>query len=305
MATITYSIEEDIIAALMIKVPLILVEGRDDIKIYEKICSEIGKKANIQAIEVIAGVEGCDHVINAINSIEVMISQNPNIRHFVLGIVDRDSRYYRQTLPDSECVFVLKYYSIESHFITNTHLNHLLRFTTCYPKNQNKKSLKFLNEQFSLDFRYLYYASLDALKNACIDGYSGVFGYSTKTGIVLNDVRKRAQIELIKGELDIFAQSLGLEYSFETLLKICKGKWLLAYFSKQFHKYLPAFQEMCRDNKIDQCQFCKKGILNKCLYKPNASYQTSTIEEIIKNHTDHENFSYLKERLDLLGKESA
>jgi hypothetical protein len=120
-------IDELFIEAIMTEVPCVLVEGIDDIEIYSQLSEQLEVKPEVYAIETVKGFTvGCEQVIKAINRLDELPPCEHAIVDHMLGIIDKDVREFRNQLPQSEAILVLKYYSIESHFISSTVIEQLL-----------------------------------------------------------------------------------------------------------------------------------------------------------------------------------
>ena len=112
--------------------PLIVVEGKDDIQFYDTICERIDREFKITAVENINGyTEGCDKVIDLTSDIQSTLIEQPNLQRLYLGVIDKDVRDYRDTEHFSTIngylnLFILNYYSYESHYITRENIKKII-----------------------------------------------------------------------------------------------------------------------------------------------------------------------------------
>ncbi len=303
-----YDIDELVSTAYTTERPLILVEGADDIQIYDKIS---GQKYIIKAIETVPDYnEGNKSVIDAITYLQEKINNKPKLKKYILGIIDRDARYYRNEIPELECLFVLKYYSIESHFVTQTNLEKVLfEVTNIHSELLNKTLFDFIENDIEKTYKRLYYFSLEALKNACISSYQGIIGYERDNdgkkvtkGRILKDDQLFKKINKKQNELNIFAGSLNLSYNKDVIKSISKGKWLLYIYSHFILKKIKLLQSSCKEKKINQCQYCKIQKYDNCLYKlKNKNIQSDYVETILLNKQDEKELQYLYDRFSELG----
>ena len=275
-----YEADELLAVAKMEGCPVIIVEGNDDISIYENILSLINKECDVFASENlknisnrifsmlnelnwvdenvfigsgmnmklkdfqyqykkfnknIKGKEGCNGVINALKEIEY-VAKGSDYSNDILGIIDRDARLYRNEIETNlKGLFILKYYSIESHFIHQNVIATTIDFITL-------KSKKSLNIQISSNIyntiigniSTYYYLSLDCLKNACDINYTSCFSYSPdsiNSHIKHQDYQTKLQTVMTrKNQLDEFASDFSLNNSIDNMLLIMKGKWILDLF---------------------------------------------------------------------------
>jgi len=299
-----HDIEEIVIEALMCGEPSVIVEGLDDIKFYDNVINKIGYHANVQAIETIEGYgEGCGAVIQAIKDIQQLLERDKRLELYILGIIDRDARYYRSEVPNLKSLFVLKYYSYESHLVTKSTIRKQIALMTKVNNDMiTEDTIEKLFSDFQEGLHQLYYFSLEALKTSCDANYVGCVTYSMKAGNVCgyNAIDYLwQQIGAKVTELDRFANDFGIG---KTDFKyIIKGKWLLFAWcdfiirkSKQFHS--------CCGDTIPECQMCKSGKNDKCLWKIEGNFQVNQIKNYLCSYDviDLNELDYLCQRLRLL-----
>jgi len=273
-----FDLIETFTSAILCGELLVIVEGKDDRKIYKRLAEQIGVDVQVRPVEEFANCgPGCTSVVEAIRSLQFKLAEREDNIKFVLGIIDRDIRPFRNELPTHlKGLFVTKYYSIETYFATRPNLSRLINeFTYTVSTDLDEVILDFVEALFNQSLVDLYYISLEALKQACVPGYSAVVGYSDKVGDVFKEVSKYlsgggkgytlSQIEPKKSELDIFASSFNL--SVEDIKYITKGKWYLYFFADCALQQIKHLSEKCSRAEIRQCQSCKAGKEQNCYFK--------------------------------------
>ncbi len=292
-----YEISEILGQSIMTKTPTIIVEGVDDVKIYDSIVSSINAEHFVLPIECVDGYsEGNEHVIDAMNFIREMPASRYDYRDFIIGIIDKDVRDFRNEIPDNELIFPLKVYSIESHFVNKENILSLLKEITRITRDLALPELEniIVDDIFS-NFEDLFILSLDALKGATNQDYQSIFSYSYNDGRVIN----QRDIQLVlarKSELLEFASSLGIEYSLDSLKLISKGKWLIFLYCHHLERAIKNLPALCGAQKIHQCRVCESDI-HKCLYKTKDGFTSRTIKSIVMNDINLSELQYIKSRL--------
>ena len=278
-----YSIEETVIAALMSHEPVVIVEGQDDIKFYSNIAMKCECNLSVQAVEMIEGYsEGCDAVINAIEDVQALITADSRLAKSVLGIIDRDARYYMHTIPELNNLLVLKYYSYESHLLTRKSIGKLLGIMTKANRELlTDEAIDFVKRDFENSLNELYYFSLEALKSKCRDDYEACITYGNDPGNILAHGAKEYYWGMIiskKEELDIFADEMGI--TLNDIRKIAKGKWYLFCWCEYIIQASKTMYTLC-GNSLPQCMFCKIGNTDKCLWRKDSTFQIPNIKSIL------------------------
>jgi hypothetical protein len=302
---LAFDLDEVITSAIMSSTPAIIVEGKDDVKFYQMLASEIDKEIEVYAVENFEDFgQGCNSVIDAITYLQYKINEKPENVNYVLGIIDRDARFFRNEIPTGlKGLFILKYYSYESHFITRNNLIKLISFlTNIGVSNIPHNIISYIEEPVKSNLNELYYVSLEALKNACELQYKGEIGYSAKPGKVSNETSRRRLLRGIlkkKDELDTFAKELNITP--DDLLFISKGKWVLHTFCESALKKIKELEQACSNGIIDKCQFCKTGNFKKCLWRVNFNCQIDAATQILLNWIDIDEVRYIIDKLGQLG----
>jgi hypothetical protein len=299
-----HDIEEIVIEAIMCDEPTIIVEGIDDIKFYDNVSKLINIDLNIQAIETIQGyTEGCENVKQAIEDLQDFISHDIRAEKFILGIIDRDARYYRGEIPNLKGLFVLNYYSYESHLVTlNTIHRQICYMTKVSHKMIDATVLEYIYEEFIKGLNKLYYISLEALKTSCNSEYHGVVSYGNEAGNILgygaidyiwNQISPKID------ELNLFAKEFNICQ--DDLKYIAKGKWLLFYWCDYITRSVKNLYNLCGE-KFPTCPYCLIGKKEKCLWKPEGNFQIPHIKNYLcsKEVIDLDEISYICDRFRLL-----
>jgi hypothetical protein len=275
-------LEETVVAAFMCNQPVILVEGQDDIKFYDNIATLKELSVEVQAIETIDGYsEGCDQVCNAMNNVIPLIEKDNRLKKYVMGIIDRDVRQYLNTVPTNDNLLVLKYYSYETHLITDTTIKSLLEQLTNIPGSLiTTDVVDWIKKDFESQTEELFYFSLEALKKRYDNTYQADISYSLNGGAVIGNAKKYRWklIEQKKDDLDQFAKINSITKN--DLKYIAKGKWLLATWCDYLNKKSKTLHSAC-GKQIPQCSYCRVGQADKCLWKPSSSFQVVEIESLL------------------------
>lgn len=277
-----HDLEETVIAAFMCDLPVVIVEGQDDIKFYADIAQLNSLHIEVRAIETVDGyTEGCEQVCNAMTAAQNMIDSDPRMKKYVIGIIDRDVRQYLNTVPIKDNLLVLKYYSYETHLITDETIRKLIEQLTKVPGSMvTQDVLEYLKCEFDMEAHKLYYFSLEALKKMCEPLYQSDIAYGIDGGAVIGRGKEYrwGLIEPKKGDLDQFA--LAHSISIDDLKYIAKGKWFLSYWCDIIYRETKEMNLLC-GIKVPMCKYCEVGMHNKCLWKSRGSFQISTIESLL------------------------
>ena len=299
MGEMEFSLEEIYIQSIMTKIATVIVEGVDDVPVYDEICNQLIKKYDVIAVENIDDFsEGSAGVIEAMDKIlEIPPSQHLP-KNYILGIIDKDVRDYRSEVPQNDLVFMLNQYSMESHFVSEEAVsgitNRAIKATSNL-KGEELNQFIFNKVKESIDELYLY--SLEALKGATDSNYDSVFTYSYKYGR-MNDPVIKEQMELKKHSLIQYGNSIGLVQCVDSLKKVAKGKWLLSFFCEQLEIVFQNLPEDCGNSNIEKCQFCLNEALNKCQYKLKEGISNVTIKGFALEEVGISELDYVRDKLD-------
>ncbi|CAB3682423.1 Uncharacterised protein [Achromobacter spanius] len=301
MTGMFYEVDEILNESIMTGVPSVIVEGIDDINIYIDLATHLPFNLEVYAVEHIEGFgQGCDQVINAINALEALPETALGVHAHVLGIVDKDVRDFRGEIPASSSLLVLKYYSIESHFISKSVIENLLRLCTkaSRPMITDEIVAQIMSE-IDLKLLDLYYHSLEALRNAIQKNYPAAFAYSYTPGRLKDPIAKE-MINSKKHELDQFANSLNLGRTIDAVKSIARGKWLIDVFSEELVGCIKRLQGLCKEERIRSCSSCVTTAYEKCLYRIKEGIQPNTVRSLALTHAIGEEFDYIIERMSQL-----
>lgn len=302
MGCLTYEIDEILNEAVMTGVPSVIVEGVDDICIY----SEIAKKnipfpVEVYAVEHVSGFgQGCEEVLRAISEIEGIHSSKHKASDHVLGVIDKDVRDFRGELPVSEAVLTLRHYSIESHFVSKTIVQHTLTLCTRSSHDMVTDELcEFIMSEIEKRLLNLYYFSLEALKKAIVRDYDAAFSYSFGYGR-LKDQNAQKLIAAKKQELDAFAATHKIDESISVIKRIASGKWLIEVFSEELVACINDLQGLCKESAINSCRSCLNSAFEKCLYKMRDGINKNTIKSLAFSNVTGPEFDYIAQRISSL-----
>lgn len=277
-----YDLEETIIAGLMCNKPVVIVEGQDDIKFYDNIATLNDLNVDICAVETIEGYsEGCEQVINAMTQAESLIHNDDSLKMYIMGIIDRDVRQYLNNVPEMENLLVLKYYSYETHLITDSTIKSIVeQLTRASGSMITQNVVDYLKEEFNIQSDQLYYFSLEALKKRCEPDYQADIEYGCEGGAVIGG-SKNYKWGLIRHKMDDLDQFAVLHnISKDDLRYIAKGKWFLTYWCDYLRKKAKELKLVC-GIKIPKCKYCESGQSEKCLWRISSSFQVHEIESLL------------------------
>jgi hypothetical protein len=293
-----YEIDEILNEAIITGVPALIVEGIDDISIYDNLASKVPFEYEIYAIENIEGFgEGCDQVILAVKELNTLESSIHALADHMLGIIDKDVRDFRQEIPQIEPILVLNHYSIESHFVSKAIVKQIL--TICSKANRElitEELCDLIMDEIEIKLLDLYYFSLEALKNSLEPEYSSIFSYSNTYGRMKDQVIRQS-LNSKKSDLDVFALQNNLSPCLDTLKSISKGKWLIDIFANELLDTINNLPEKCRQSLISNCKSCITGTFHKCLYRINDGFTNKSIKSLALSNTNSDEFDYIVERI--------
>lgn len=295
-----YRINEVLLNAQELGEKVILVEGVDDVQLYENLFHNEGYIVlaieNVETITSESGEcyqPGCHGVKIAIEDITSHEDGNTDlIGSNMLGIIDKDVSDYRGEVVESDIVVNLRHYAIENHFIEPQTVYLLL-------KNYSK-SAKLIDEELAdkifsdilVDMEILYLITLDSLKGALDSDYQAIFGYSSPDACYKNESKLNSLLER-KDELEEFSNAQGLSYGIDLLKNTTKGKWALQAFCEFLPSHVSRLVEKCKNNQIKQCQFCATGKHHHCLYRLNDGVNNKTLKSNVYNFYSIDSLKYI------------
>lgn len=295
-----YEMDEIVNMAIMTKTPHIIVEGVNDVCVYEAIADSTNINMEVYCIQMIAGYAGGnDGVAEAIEYCYTLPLGGRDVKDYILGIVDRDARFYRHEIPSLPALLILQYYSIESHFASKAAIEPIVRRVTRISTNDELSVDRIFND-IEDGISDLYYFSLDALKNAVDLSYLSVVAFSDKPGRRM-DSKTIADLQHRKRDLDDFAKVYGLENSLESLKQFSKGKWVLAAYSEGLHREISGLVEKCKSGAIAQCRMCRFDVNAPCLFKAEDGFTKKTIYSLLLKEVRVPEIDYIRDRMTLVG----
>lgn len=296
-----YNIYELLNSAIMSGIPVLLVEGKDDVHIYDSISKKISKEVTTYSIENIAGYsEGCTSLLECVKKIQPQLLYKENSKYF-LGIIDRDARYFRDEIPNNiSSLLVLNCYSIENHFITPYNVKRLLSDITYLPQELiDNELIQTLEKEYKSKEPELFAIALEALKFSCEKNYNSIVKYSMKAGQISNNFDTYIKKIDKKSEL-LHNFCLNFDIKTTNIKQVIKGKWHLHFYYSYILKHIKNLPQYCRSGVIKKCKNCASGINNKCLYSLRVNYQIGQICELVKNHIDSTEFEYIIKNINKL-----
>jgi hypothetical protein len=122
-----YDLFDMVSASIMNNEPLVIVEGKDDYAIYQTIANSINPNVQVYQVNEFENYEqGCTGVIKCMEILQPKFGERTDNINKILGIIDRDVRYFRGEMPDLIGLFITKHYSIETYFATHENLRKLI-----------------------------------------------------------------------------------------------------------------------------------------------------------------------------------
>ena len=289
---------------------LIIVENNNDRRFYINMIDKFFKDTTsfyVRSISIFKnGTGGCGAIIKAIEEIQENLEKFPIFKNIFRGIIDRDSFYYiapkeliekRNNLSG---LFVLRYYSYESHLFTEKNITKLL----CYITNLTNEEIDDNTSHFLLKtiedkiLHLLYYVGLECLRNAREKNYVAKFCYSdSETNIYpYSKLQNEVLNKLDKKYLDELAINLGIHYDKETVKKIVKGKHILYVLVKEFLFQIQNIQNQCNEAEtICRCLSNCDHIV--CKWKSTARYETEHLCDMLKSYIDEVEVDYIAKEL--------
>ena len=294
-----YEVGEILNQAIMTDTISLIVEGLDDVQIYEKIARDVGKDIAVFPIGCIEEYSfGCGHVELAMDEILLFPEGEKYHKDYILGVIDKDVRDYRNEIPKNPLLITLKYYSIESHFINKHVLFESILLNTKTPVSLITPELvSYIYDQVFSESEVLFLFSLEALRCAMIKNYEAIFQYGFSEGRIFSEADKRSILEK-KEELYNSALELKLVNNVETLKCIVKGKWLLHYFCHKVSVIINALKESCGVSPQNQCVICAvQADHNSCLYRLKDGVTPKSFKNTIFGNINSPDLDYIKKRI--------
>lgn len=286
--------------AKMSGTPYLIVEGVDDIPIYDKIKNLNSLDIEIYASKQLDGIEpGCKGVERAIDILNATFTEGLATK-YVLGVMDKDVKDFRNEIRSLQNIIYTPYYSMETHLVSN---QIVLKIISNFIRSPEALIDRLIVEKFFIFFQEksfdLYKISLDALKNSTQRNYPNIYSYSDS----YQELKNKRKLELLN-EINIplgeFESSLNLNHSIEALKKICKGKWFLSFFCEILALYINTELKNCNcDSERSPCSMCIIQNNTECLYKikSDLAVNKDTIRTTLVAMSEHGDFSFLIQRI--------
>ncbi|MCW9732615.1 DUF4435 domain-containing protein [Avibacterium sp. 20-15] len=271
--------------AVMSKIPILIVEGIDDVPIYSLIVKkseldfdiDIKTTSNILITRDDKKIVGCEGVIEFFKIIEkeLIIQQETDmtiIKKYLLGIIDNDNRGLTSKFSENEFIFMLDRYSIENYLVNQETFRECLGiYLKCGELSLNTP---WVDEEFhTLTEKLvdkLFFLCIEYLKKQKDRNYRNIIDcMKDDPSHYLENASKMQILKQKQDSLLSYAHALGLNQDFDTLIHICRGKWLLNVYSQLIQKLIndDNVHEKCRKGLIEQCDSCKVGNITECFYK--------------------------------------
>ncbi|WP_395608568.1 hypothetical protein [Pseudomonas sp. B22129] len=298
-AAMLYDVEEVYSQSIMTKMPIIIVEGVDDVPLYDRICNSKSKRASVFAVETLEGFgQGCISLIKAMDKVKGLPESKFDPQDFIAGMIDKDVRDFRGEIPRNDLVFVLRHYSIESHFVFPDILESLLAYSTRTTSDLRSPALiSSIADCVGRSFEVLYLASLEALKGALDPTYFSDVSYSYPYGRV-KDLALIKKIKQKEADLLNFAELHGLQFDLHSLRMMSRGKWLLSVFCEEVERAILELPASCKAGAVAKCQFCVAVAHEQCLYKLKDGISGKNLKIFAMQHTDMPSFDYIRSKVD-------
>jgi hypothetical protein len=306
-----YSAIELLRQAIKEEIPVVIVEGPDDIKIYNKLAKETNKEVVVKAVEFIEGGEGANcHAIFSIiskNDFQSEIKKKDN-RQWLLGIIDGDTIEYkswmkRESIENIIGLYQLKLYSFESYFVSEHNLKHLLVTITRMGSmskitditiNYFLKKFKPIEEMlFQISIDNLIFLQNDKIKSS-LD--------SMKINEIINNPKVQIDLKERSKNINDFIETNNIDFE-KDKKKIIKGKKLFQTFYEIIRMELKAIPDNCRKISVDNCDYCSedKKLREKCLWKTTQYSNYDQFKPIVYLNTDNPEFNEIKNVINALG----
>ncbi len=252
-----------IIRAFMEERPLVIVESADDRQIYTNIANSLGFNLAIHRVSDFELPAGCNGIIDCIDSIQPNAQTEERYETLILGVIDRDARFYKNKeefmgLQGLKCLFILKYYSIETYFATRSNLQKLItKITNAINTDITEEMLNDIENNIDNSLETLYYLSLDALKQECMGKENHVafknYGTEEHENSVVGETAIKAfkehRLPSIKQSLDEFAVTKNVSRA--NIKLIAKGKWYLFNFIYRSYEPIKQLKKNEKANRIN------------------------------------------------------
>ena len=292
-----YEVDEILNMAIMSKTPYFIVEGVDDICIYEEIAKSANVNCEVYSVDMISGLTGGnDGVVKAMNILnQLIMAGGKKIEHYVLGIVDRDVRFYRNEMPTLTSIFTLNFYSVESHFVSKSVIRPSIDKVTRISVRDDV-DIESIFRKIEQELQSTYYFSLEALKKAVDPAYQAKITFSSNVGR-RKDPQTITYLDTVKSDLDVLAGTFSIVPDIESMRTFVKGKWLLTAFSEALFKEIEGLVVACKHSLIMQCRICRLNNNYPCLYQLKDGLNKNSLNSLLKDFIDLPELDYIRDAM--------
>lgn len=252
--SLTIKPDELISASIMGAKPILIVEGINDYPIYSELypACDVHIAENLNFEDSLTK-EGCSKVIESINVIRNNVSNvDIEISKYILGIIDLDTRFFTGREVDDPIIYTLDKYSIENYFVNGETIRFLIKKTT----NLSSKDItdELVNYVFSKAkeslLKQLFFIVIDSIQNAIDkEKFNSLTGFKPeRADRYYKDDTLMSQLEEKKESLLDFCREYSIEYNWDFLHKMTKGKWLIHSFLSYLCSFLTngELEQKCR-----------------------------------------------------------
>lgn len=285
--------DELVSTAIMSNRPILVVEGINDYPIYSELypTCDVYIAENLNFEDSITE-EGCSKVVESIKIIRENINNNEvELSKYILGIIDLDTRIFTSREIDDPIIYTLDKYSIENYFVNSKTIKFLVKKSTRLPEKDIPDDLldDIFDEVKQSILEQLFLIVIDSIQHSIDkEHFNSLTGFKPdRAEQYYKNSNLMSKLEEKKESLFNFCRTYSIEYSWESLHKLTKGKWLLHSFLSYLCLFLQRgeLKERCYNNQIVQCQSCKVRNFDKCLYSIVQSRLdvVNNMNDVIKN----------------------
>jgi hypothetical protein len=248
---------------------------------------------------------GCEGVIEIVEAAQGNLAVDERLERLFLGIIDADyRRFLNNEHSEYKGLFMLKYYSYESHFNTDFSIRNFISSVTSATVGEiTEEVLTVAKEGLAERLRDLYYVGLEALRSRKISGTKGLVNYDMNPEALYQEKDGKSIVTAVlarKEDLDSFAQENGI--TIEDGTYIIRGKWLLYTVAKVVYENIGKVKQKCVSGEIKQCDFCRSGISDRCIWgKKEELNRGQLVHKFIYVNLDEPGIGYIKQKISTLG----
>jgi hypothetical protein len=307
-----YSVIELLRQAIKEEVPVVIVEGKNDVRIYEQLAEHVKKEVCVQPIGLVkwSAQSNCAEIIRLFKQerFQLAIKKNDNAK-WIMGVIDGDAYQYKPPkfqIHGIVGLFKLSLYSFESYFVSSDNLKDLIsRITNINKKQITNISVNYFLDKFQTIKNRLIKASVESLRIFWNDSYNPKYTYGKSWDAIYKNDNGYIDNLLSSEEVEInkFIQDNSIDGE-RDYKKIINGKWLINSFYKCVLDILTILDKDCQKISVDRCMYCmsKKIELDKCQWKPSAKYSNyEQLRPFLDLCLDNPEFDEIKNVINVLG----